>query len=168
MVNINLTTADAASNKKVDLTKDIPLLIVVLILAVIVYAGLMIYGRTLSDKIQGMNVELSSRTNQLENSSKDVMNFQNRLVSANGLLAQKDEAKATLGELEKDIIPGVYVESYQYSSQSGLDLTCVADNFDDMAKQILSFKNSANYAATVGKSDMNNGKIEFDINLKDK
>ncbi len=168
MVNINLTTADAEAKEKVDFAKSIPSLIVVLVLVVVIYAGIMIYEKNLNNNIQKLNSNYASQANQLEKSSKDIMNFQNRLMAAKSLLAKKDEITANLGELEKDMMPGVYVETYQYSAQNGLDLTCIADNFDDMAKQILSFKNSANYTATVGKSDMSNGKIEFNVNLKDK
>jgi len=148
MVDINLKIEHADVEKKEFFQREVLVLAVVFVLLVIAYAGLLIY-RTNLDKKTAAAAELY--VSKLEafraGPAKKVFDFQNRLNAANDLVAKKDRSLEILQKFEEIIMPSVYIDSYSFEKEKNqLTLDLVAKNYNDIAKQILSFKNSGYFS----------------------
>lgn len=168
MVNINLTTAKMPSQKETSYKKGITSIVIACILLLGGYGWLAITTSKISDDIKAANSVYDVEYAKLANDNKDVIDFQNRIMIAKNLLTEKNVALESLAELEKDVIPGVYLDLYNYNGKGVIILDMVADNFDILAKQISNFK-KANYFSglSFGKSSLNDkGKVKTTLNLK--
>ena len=73
-----------------------------------------------------------------------------------------------LEDIEKNIVSGVYLESYKSDvNTGGLKLECNADNYDSMARQVLNLKSLKRFSeVTVGDAKINEkGGIKFSISV---
>lgn len=167
MVNINLTTkqedAEAGS-----LGREWGLFILAVVLAAIIYAGVFSYNRWLNQDLAVKNEEYKTKYNSLMEKGKSVFDFQNRLEAAKPLVVEKNYALESLGQIEKSIVPEVYVESFDFNSEKGqISLTCVTQNYRLMANQMASLK-KMNYFSEVAIDNTvtrDDGKIEFTLGL---
>lgn len=172
MENLNLA-AGIGSNKKDEeaLSSGLKTIIAVTVLIIISYFALIVWGNYLNGSISAVKEEYQRKHDAFINqNAKDAIDFQNRLVLAGDLSKKQRDTVMDLREVEKLAIPGVFINTYEYKDDSKIaTLECYADNFDLVAKQILSFK-SSNYFSVVsaGKSvfDLEKKKAIFSISLK--
>lgn len=167
MVNINLTTKqeDAGAGSAV---REWGVFIAVVILTALIYAGVFSYNRWLNQDLAVKNDEYKTKYDSLMEKGKSVFDFQNRLEVAKPLVVEKNYALESLGQIEKAIVPEVYVESFDFDSEKGqISLTCVTQNYRLMANQIASLKKMDYFSEiaidnTVTRDD---GMIEFTLGL---
>lgn len=148
MTNINLYQRDfekehLVKNKKIA-DKGLIISVCVLLFTLLVLGGLKIYSRTIDDKISAVRnqIEGENKTIGLENTDmRRVADFQARMDVIEKNIASKTDPAINLEKIEKTIVAGSLLKSLEYSA-GNFSLTLVTDNFQVMARQILSFKKS--------------------------
>jgi hypothetical protein len=169
MVNINLKIEHTDIEKKTFFQKEVVILGSVLSLLVLAYAGLLIYKASLDKKTAVVIDQYGSKLATFQaGPAKRVFDFQNRLNTANNLIAKKDKTLEILQKFEEMIIAGVYIDSYEYeSSKNKLTLNIIVKNYADMARQVFSFKNSGYFSeVSVSNSELSeSGSIKFPVVL---
>ncbi len=96
----------------------------------IIYAGVFSYNRWLIQDLEKKNTEYETNYNALLEKGKSVFDFQNRLEIVKPLVEEKNYTLEGLKQIEKAIIPEVYVESFNFDSQKGqIDLACIAGHY---------------------------------------
>ncbi len=167
MANINLITSKEESNS---LGTGIGALFALLLVVALIYVGLLFYGNKLVDDANKSAKEYESKLNNfIAGDAKRVLDFQNRLSISKVLLAQERDSGKDIGKVEDAMITGVNLGSYKYDDASkSITLDCYADNYETVAKQILSFK-SYDYFSSVfageTKFDTKSNKISFPVVL---
>jgi len=142
--------------------------IVIIILSLLVYVGAVAYDRFLIKDVGRLNREYESQYNSLLESGKNVFDFQNRLETAKPLVLEKNYALGSLDQIEKMIIPGIYVESFTWSSEKGIvNLECVSSEYRLVANQLASFKKSDYFSEVIinETKSREDGKISFFLKL---
>lgn len=171
MVSINLSTGSSISQKEgLPYKKGIITIFVVTLVLGGIYGGMIFYRKKLAGQIDSAKLSYEVEYNNLTGeSNKKVIDFQNRLTAAKDELGQNNAAKDALAEMEKSIANEVYIASYELDAvKKTLKLSCVADNFNLVARQVLAFKKSEYFShVTLGDAKANeDGKIEFEVELK--
>lgn len=170
MSNINLT---AYETEKKSLSFDSTLLVVFLglVLVLALYGGLLFYKSYLENKILETKDAYSSYQQKFSgDQAKKVVDFQKRLDISTGLVKRGVDTVGILTTVEKNMVPGVSLASYEYNDESkNITLTGETDNYDLVAKQIFSFKKSEDFSGISAGSttyDTETSKINFTINLQ--
>lgn len=170
MANINLATHSyAADRKSVSYSVGLTVTFVVLVVLLIGYGAILFIDKNTQAKSAEADSQYAAEYQKLITSNKDVVDFQNRLIIAKDLVVQEGVGYSSLPAVEKAMIPGVYLADFNYDqAQKTISVTGVADNFDMLAKQILSFKESKYFAeVSAGSTTLDqNGKVEFELELK--
>ncbi|MCX6761793.1 MAG: hypothetical protein NTY33_03055 [Candidatus Moranbacteria bacterium] len=167
MVNINLVT-DGRSQKTVG--SGISSLFVALLVVLIVYATLFFYGKNLESKAAELKAAYDAKRNSLIiGDSKKILDFQDRLIVARESMTEERSAKQDLDKVEAAVVAGTRLNGYSYDETTkAITLDCYADNYDTVAKQILSFKSSDYFISVMAggtKFDSKSGKINFPVIL---
>lgn len=168
MENINLATAQ----KKESIVDTGTLkLMLVLILVLLLYGGLSLYGGYLTRKTDDLKMQYSSQhANFMSDASRKVLDFQNRLVISQNLISQERNVNKDIDAVKAVISNGTYLDSYKYDEANRMiTLDCYSDNYGTIAKQILSFKKSDYFSSVlVGetKLDSKANVINFTVSLK--
>lgn len=169
MVNINLAEVEYAKERQsITYNKSVLVLSIIIILLALAYVGIFFSEKNVLAKTEAANSRYSDEHSKLINNNKDIVDFQNRLTAAKGLIKEKDVAYASLPVVEKAIIPGSYLDSFDFEQNTNsVEISGVADNFDVLARQILSFKQSDYFSGvTTGKTSLNkDGKVEYSLSL---
>lgn len=168
MVNINLTTEKITVKEPPLFKREVVILVGLLAVLIIAYGGLLLYEKNMIKKIEGKNAEYVQTYRELtEGNTKNVFDFQNRLNSASGLFSTKNSTLDSLKKMEETVIPGIYVSSFAYDiEQNRISLTLVAQNYNLMAKQVLSFKKSGYFSEVgVSSSQSEANSIRFPVSL---
>ncbi|MFA5962298.1 MAG: hypothetical protein WC848_06465 [Parcubacteria group bacterium] len=168
MANINLVT-DKEETKMMGMGTSV--LLAVFFLVILIYCGLFFYGKKLSKDTDALTAAYSAkRSSFIVGDSKRVLDFQNRLSISNDLLAQERNANQNVVKVEESMIAGVYLSAYEYDDDTkAITLDCYADNYEMVAKQILSFKSSDYFTSVLaGESEFDTrlNKISFTVVLK--
>lgn len=173
MENINLASGigGRSSDKKEIIGASLKWLLALVAIVILAYIAMIMYRGYLTRSIDSITAEYQEkRQNFVSQNAKEVLDFQNRLDFVKSSAKNQRDSVMDLREIEKLIIAGTYVASYEYDSKAGtIELGCVADNYDVMAKQILSFRGSSYFSiASAGESaiDTKTNKINFPIVLK--
>lgn len=147
MANINLTTSTQEKEPLSFTMINGGLLVITIIffLTVISYIGIILYSRTVKGHIDDVKNQYNASYESVisNNKAKDVADFQNRTDTIKKLLSSDSTGNVfeDFAVIEKIILPNVHIDSYAYDSQKNqVTLQCVADNYNTVAKQILSFK----------------------------
>lgn len=167
MANINLSTKKEDAEISSSLREWGGFLIVVIFLA-LVYAGIFSYNRWLSRDLEEKDNEYSNKYNAFLENGKSVFDFQNRLEAAEPLLEKENYALKVLSQIEKAIIPEVYVESFSFDKEkSRANLICVARHYGLVANQIASLKKMDYFSEVTANntSTRDDGKIQFLLEL---
>lgn len=166
MANINLTTAGLPQKQGMPYKTGIFSIAAVLVILAGGYFWLMAENNKTAGAIEAANSGYLAEYQKLAAGNKEIVDFQNRIALAKGLLAEKNTALNSFSELEKDVLSGAYLTAYSLEA-SKLTLNMATDNFDILARQIASFKNDGYFSAvSVGKSSLNNtGKVTSEIVL---
>lgn len=172
MVNINLSTSqDVQIGLREKINNGIvPLIVVLGIVIGGLHFGLIMWKDNLIAKIAVANDSYQVVYTELTGGrNKDIIDFQNRISSAKKMLKQEDKTIEVLKNVEKSMISGVYIEALtEDNNAKTLVLRCIADNYNTVAKQMLSFKRADYFSEVIaGNMKLNkNGKIEFSVNMK--
>lgn len=121
----------------------------ILIVVLIVWGGLIVGQKYLSGKIATAQSEYQAESQQLSASNaQQLADFQSRTSIASTLLKNRPDVNVYLGAMEKDIVPPVYLTSFQYdSTKKTLTVSGVADGYRTVARQLLSFKNDSLFSS---------------------
>jgi len=171
MANINLSTSNGEIKKfEFPYKKSLIGMLSLLGLTLVVYGGIVLY----THKIVGDDELAKSRYADeyallSVGNAKDVYDFQNRLNISGGLASDTPLAVPSLQEIEKIMVAGSHLSSYDYDSKTGIiKLKYVGDDFGIVARQILNFKKSNFFSdVTTGETILDdNGKITANFELK--
>ncbi|MFA6974159.1 MAG: PilN domain-containing protein [Parcubacteria group bacterium] len=170
MANINLATNSYAADKKT-FSYNAGLMVVggVLLALVIGYGVILFFDRSAQAKIGTTNEQYETEYQKLISGNKDLVDFQNRIVVAKELVPQESAGYSSLPAVEKAMVPSVYLKDFNYDqAQKTISVGGVADNFDMLAKQILSFKKSDYFTeVSAGATTLDQkGKVNFALKLK--
>ena len=148
MVNINLTAGPPHEEieKKTNSQKELLALLVITLVLFLAYGGLYYYNTGLKKESGAAIQDRETRISAFLDSqgTKIFFNFQNRLNIANELFGKKDKTLEILDELEKRIISGNYINSYEYDDEKKtLKLGLICNEYNNVAKQVLSLKSSS-------------------------
>lgn len=172
MSSINLSSFSQEEKKPAQLTeKSLLGVFLILVLVLAAWSGLFFYGKYLDKKIDQAKQNYQEQIVQLGNEgSKNVIDFQKRLDVSKALIAQGRNIGEDLTQIESLIVPNVYLSGFSYDeSGKKISLNCVGDNYNTVAKQILSFKNSSYFSSVAAGSsniDTQSNKISFPIELR--
>lgn len=171
MNNVNLKTDAGSDNEKIEWGKALPLAIVILVIIGLVYATILFYTKRVEGEIKTTQDVYDQKLNDLKKgNAKNVFDFQNRLSESKKMLAGNSNLNDNLIEIEKRMVSGVYLNSYQFDAEKkDLSLECIASNYYDVAKQIFSFKKSTYFSnVSSGETSLSgqDGKISFKVNLQ--
>lgn len=166
MTNINLATSSLPQKQGLPYKTGIISIVTALVVLIGGYFWLTMEKNKIASEIGTVNSGYMAEYQKLTTSNKEIVDFQNRITLAKGLLDKKNVAVTSFPELEKDILPGVYLTSYALDG-SNLTLAIVANDFDVLARQIASFKKSGYFSAvSVGKATLDsNNKVVSEIIL---
>lgn len=156
MTHINLATQ---KEEGVVLEKGTVILLASSLLIVFVYFGLVFLGKKIDSDVKNLIAEYDAKqANFVAGETAKVLDFQNRLVLSEELLAKKNTGMQDLEKVEEAIIPGVYLGSYEFDESSKtISLKCYTSNYGIVAKQLLSFKSSEHFSSVLS------GESSFDI-----
>jgi hypothetical protein len=167
MANINLVTNKEEGGT---LGAGIGMLLVFFVLIALVYGGLLFYGKQLDTNTKIIDDEFKSKSvSFIASDANKVVDFQSRLAISEELLARERSGNRDIAKIEEAMIAGVFIGSYKYDDAiKTITLDCFADNYETIAKQILSFKSFdyfSNVLAGETKFDTKNNKINFPVVL---
>jgi len=171
MVNINLAATSYENDKRSSSYYNQGMFVIVAILVILAGAYLWIYfsvNSTVAKTAAANNQYDAEYKKFIGGNNKNVMDFQNRLTVAKELLNQKNSGYGSLPAIETAMVQGVYLNSLAFDQlKNSIATEGIADNFDMMAKQVLSFKQSAFFSGvTTGKTSLDkDGKVNFVLNL---
>lgn len=170
MSNTNLATSSSRENAVSAMSWGNVILFLILLLVLATYGGLLFWKNSLEKSITDTkNAHSADVASFSSDNAKNVVDFQNRLTIAKNLLNDNSNNINYLSALEKNIVPGAHISSYKFDKTANtINLNCVADNYNIVAKQILSFKTSGQYASVFGGQtsfDSTTNKIDFSVIL---
>lgn len=170
MANINLATNSAAADKKIiSYNAGLMTALGILIVLIVGYVAIVFIGKSTQAKTAEAESQYGIEHQKLITGNKDIVDFQNRLVVAKDLVPQESVGYSSLPAVEKAMLPGIFLKNFNYDqAQRTLSVDGVTDNFDMLAKQILSFKESEYFSAvTTGATSIDTGgKVNFTLKLK--
>lgn len=171
MVNINLKTDGNTNKDKIEWGKTLPLAILILAIVGLAYVAVLFYSKKVDGELKTAKDLYNQKLEDLKKGNvKNVFDFQNRLTESKKMIDTNFNLMDSLREIEKAMVPGVYLNSYQFEAdKKSLSLGCIASNYNDVAKQIFSFKKSAYFSdVSSGETSLSgqDGKINFKINLQ--
>jgi len=172
MANINLSSEGAKEKLSIDMGNGgLVVLIIIMFIIIALYGGELFYGKKLAKEISQLQSEYAADYGDPSKGDfLTVADFSGRLGIARSEVNDGKDIRENLGEIEKLMIPGVYLSSYKYNDKgNSIVLECIGDNYNLAAKQILNFKKSTWFSEVFGGEtsfDSQSGKIEFKVNLK--
>lgn len=168
---VNLSTSDPKEDNQVVVSGGaLNGIAIVLFLVLLTWVGLFFYKRYLDKAIletktsyEGYLVELS------KGDSPKVIDFQRRLDVSKSLISTGRNMQEDFVKIESLTVPKAYLATYFYDdSKKKITLSYVGDNFNTIAKQILSMKNSDYFSSVVAGASSVDSKtniISFNIEL---
>ena len=175
MSNLNLTTGGAEVEKRrggsLGTATVIPILILILVL--VAYGAIIYLGTRVDAEKQTVTAQYENEYAKfLAGNAGAVLDYGQRSVLAGKLADENQLTSEIFQEVEKAVLPSVYLDSFEVDREKNtVILTCVGGNFNTVAKQIMSFKQSEYFSSVEpGQSlvDAATNKLNFVINLKTK
>ena len=171
MSNINLATGETPRNNSRTSKSGLLISVIVLILLICLYGALLFINKKVSAQISSVQNQYKTEYGKLlAGDGNNIIDFENRSKVARKLISQNKPVSVSFSQIENSLLPSVYLTSYKYDKKKGIiALNCVGDNFNTVAKQILSFKeNKYFYQVIPGASQINaqTNQLSFSINLK--
>jgi len=169
MVNIDLKASGVERSAYENRTDSSLLIIFLSLIITLAIAGGMYFWKISLDKnIKSLDSQITAENEKLSRQdTKDIMDLQNRLGVAKTIIEKDNKLLASLSELEKTVVSGVYIKSFSYKNDIA-EALLVADDFPSLARQIDSFKNSDSIFKKVesGPAKLNSSqKVEANITL---
>lgn len=170
MVNINLKTGETQSSEKIKLGKVLPLMIIIFVAVLLIYGGIVAFSYRTDGDIADLNVIYTGKLNELRSgNARSVLDFQNRLNQSDKIIDESLNSRDSLQEVERLMVPNVVLDAYDFDASSKkVLLSCISNNYDDIAKQIFTFKKSDYFSNVLAGETVfvgNEGGIKFDVTL---
>lgn len=172
MVNINLSSGGMSpqqTGEKISWGWMIPLEIVLIVIILGGFAFLLYDISSLNKKIETAKSDYEAQALILKSeSAKNVFDFQNRMNESDKLLSSSADMKVILQETEKSVIPEIYLFSFNFdAAKKEATAVCVGKSFEQVARQIASFKKSTYFSkVSAGESEITDkGEIKFPVTL---
>lgn len=175
MANINLASSESQvqldeEKKTKMISGGIIVAGIMLVLTIAAYAGIVFFSNETAKKITGTKEAYDTLYQELKKgNAKDVVDFQNRLGAAKELISEEKDVNAYLKIIERSMVPGVYLDGYSYDSAKGtILLSCAGDNYNSVAKQVLSLKKEKCFSSVkvdTTSFDDESGKINFPLGI---
>lgn len=171
MPNINLATENVTKTDSISIGKSLLSVIIILILTIVFYGILLFANFQLSLKTKNIqdnyNIEYQKF---LSGNGNEIIDFKNRSDVAEKIIAENRSMAEIMSHIEGSMLPSVYLESFKYNEATRkVSLICVGDNFQTVAKQILSFKQDSYFSDVIpSRSAIDtkiSNKLNFDIDL---
>lgn len=171
MANVNLVTGEVKRDTSGFLYAGNLVIFIILVLVIAAYVGLIVGKNILDKNIQSAQATYSTDTAKFsQDSAKTVVDVQNRLSASQNLVNKGKDSADLFSLLEKDIVPGAYINEYKFDDATNtITLSGTADNYNTVAKQVLSFKSDSAFASVFGGQstlDQTNNVINFTVILK--
>jgi len=166
---VNLSTSDSGEKNQVAISGGaLSGIAIILLLVLLLWVGLFVYGKYLDKKISDAEISYKGYVKELSNGdSPKVIDFQRRLEISKNLVEMGRNTQEDLAQIELLMIPTAYLKSYSYDDEKNkLTLSFVGDNFNTMAKQILSIKNSDYFSSVIAGTstvDSKTNAVDFTI-----
>lgn len=170
MVNINLKTGETHSSDKIKFGKVLPLMVALFVLVLIIYVVILFISKRTDNEIAAAQSSYDQKFNELKaGNARSVLDFQNRLNQSNKIIDDSVNSRDSLQEIERLMVANVVIEKYDLSAdREKITIQCSSTNYDDIAKQIFSFKKSAYFSNVVAGETVftgKDGKINFEVTL---
>ncbi len=169
MSTINLVPEGFRQKTEKSSNKLIIFPIILIVAAIVIYAGLFIYKKTLSEEVSRLDNEIVQINQEISQELEtEVVNFQKHLSSLKKMLNEHIYYSNVFRLIEEKTVSTVSFENFVGSVQNKrIELKGKAISFSSLAKQVAAFKkakevNKVNFSsATVGAV----GGIDFEIAL---
>jgi hypothetical protein len=172
MADINLVSPSTNSDlpsRETSMNSGVIIAFVLLVIALAAYGWLYYYNKNLDKKIQDAKYQYKVQIAALTSEKNlETFDFQNRIAIAKKVIVDKGAELEMLADIEKSILPQVYINSLSYDKTGKtVDIKCVADTFNSFVAQVANFKSSQFFssALTSGASINQDGKWEFELKL---
>ncbi len=170
MSNINLVTGNVPQKKIKSVGKGMVITTLGLILVISLYLTLSFINKKVTAQIMDTKDQYKLEYNKfLTSNASEALDFNDRSNLAQELMKKNKSTENIFSQLEKDILPQVYLTNYDYDAVKGeIKLECSGDTFQNVAKQIVSLKEDSYFKqVSLGDSVLNtDNRIKFTINLK--
>lgn len=164
------TEAFEREQEKINFGKALPIVVGVFVVLLASYGALLFLVKDTEKRISFEQEKYAKKEAEFKSgNAREVLDFQNRLSESKNLFGSYVDGVEILSGVEKNMLPGVYLDSLKFDAKNGiLELVCLAGSFDQVAKQILSFKKSNLFSRVdAGESDIleQEGRISFPVKL---
>lgn len=172
MANINLSTSTAGYVNQRDSVARSGLISIFMILVFVLalYGGLIGWKKNLNNKIAAATKSYDAIYAELMSGMNiEVTDLQNRIFISKKLIKQDKLTRDVLEIIEKNIVSGVYLNLYDSNmGDHKLKLEGLANSYNDLSRQILSFKSSKTFSSVslIDSKVLESGKISFSIEIK--
>lgn len=161
-VGVNLITSEAQKEAtRTVIRKNIILLVVsflmALILALLVYGGVMLYGSQESGKVAVVRQQLDAveqDITQLEKENRALLGFQNKLTAVKTLLDGHASFLPFFEALEKNTLPDVTYDTLALRADGSVSLSAATTNYTMLARQLLAFEQSEHFVTNANFSSI--------------
>jgi hypothetical protein len=133
-----------------------------------------LYGKYLTRTISATKLAYDDKFKSiLSGNATEVFDFKSRMALSEELSKQGENIPENFIEVEKKIVPNAYLTGYKFDNKGkSIVLSGGADNYNTIAKQILSFKESNYFSGVIGgKTGVSSGEggkqgdLTFEISL---
>lgn len=174
MQNINLITdEESKKNTSSILGKNTVVALAILGLILVLYGAILFLNKNTASKIGEISGAYQEKYDSfLEGNANEIIDYKNRSETAKDLLDNNMSSSNLFQFIEESLIPSVYLDSYEYEAEEKtITLSIIADNFNTVSKQILSFKESGYFSELtlqkiIHQTQANELALSFDVVLK--
>jgi hypothetical protein len=167
-INLRTDEVDMKSDNKIG-DKNIIISLAILLFIFLLYGAVFTVAKLFDSKIaEARSQYMAKYSSFTAGNANEIIDFENRSVAAKQLLASDESAILAMEQIENTIVPPIYLLSYKYEKDEKMvTLQGAADNFNTVAKQILSFKESGYFSSvTLGPSAFDkDNKLNFAVTL---
>ncbi len=172
MANINLSTGQM--NRSTGESPNVNLGMVIAFIILLGMAGiatfLVIKEKSLTTDVATAETAYTTALADLTTGrNMDVIDLQSRIFKLKEVVNQRNSTTDSILNVEKFLVAGVVVKSFGYKdAEKTMELTCVAGDYDMVARQVASFKNSEYFPEVIlkdAKVNAEGGGIEFSVTI---
>jgi len=170
MANINIDNFEERKESGF-INPGVLVIIIIFFLVLVTWGGLFYYQKDIDSRISEIESKNTESINKdlLGEKANKVIDLQERLAISNRLLPQGRNLFSIFSEIESSMLPAVYINNYTFDDKTNtIKMICVADNFNTVALQMLSFKkNNDMKDVKLGNAevDKTTNKLTFDVTL---
>ncbi|MEK7122532.1 MAG: hypothetical protein AAB855_01615 [Patescibacteria group bacterium] len=155
-VGVNLITSEAQKEAthtviRKNIIQLVVSFLVALILALLVYGGVLLYGQQEAGKVAVIRQQLvavEQDIERLEKENRKLLGFQNKLTAIKTLLDSHASLIPFFDALEKNTLPDVSYDTLALRADGSVSLSAATTNYTTLGRQLLAFERSENFVTT--------------------